>query len=162
MAATEHNDDSSEPMVPAGLEARLKQFQSPRPFIPGTVDDAILRAARKHLAGPQPRRSLLFQPWTLVFNWRGLAGITLASVLVLVGFGLFGPRPRQSPVIAREDLNHDGRVDILDAFELARKLKAQPRAVSPALDVNGDGVVDERDVTSLAARAVQLPGGGGS
>ena len=62
---------------------------------------------------------------------------------------------------AREDVNHDGRVDILDAFALARQLKAGA-ARATRFDINGDGVVDERDVASIAARAVRLEKGGHS
>jgi hypothetical protein len=52
-------------------------------------------------------------------------------------------------------------VDILDAFALARQLK-QGGSGNLQLDVNGDGVVDERDVAALAARAVKLERGGRS
>jgi hypothetical protein len=46
----------------------------------------------------------------------------------------------------------------LDAFSLARRLQ-QGGTPDPALDINGDGVVDDRDVETLAARAVQLQPG---
>ena len=59
------------------------------------------------------------------------------------------------------DLNHDGQVDILDAFALARQLKESAQS-NLQLDMNGDGVVDERDVATLAARAVSLGKGGRS
>jgi len=52
-------------------------------------------------------------------------------------------------------------VDMLDAFALARELQ-QGRTPRPQLDLNGDGVVDERDVEVLAARAVTLETGGHS
>ena len=59
------------------------------------------------------------------------------------------------------DLNHDGKVDILDAFALARELRTGVRP-TPQMDLNGDGVVDERDVATLAAQAVSLGKGGRS
>jgi hypothetical protein len=52
-------------------------------------------------------------------------------------------------------------VDILDAFALARQLK-QRGTKNLQLDANGDGVVDDRDVSALAARAVRLERGGHS
>jgi hypothetical protein len=55
----------------------------------------------------------------------------------------------------REDLNHDGNVDILDAFMLAKKLQSAPLS-DPGLDMNGDGVIDRRDVETIAAHAVSL------
>ena len=61
----------------------------------------------------------------------------------------------------REDLNRDGRVDILDAFQLARQLQSgnDPGAGS---DLNSDGEVDRRDVEIIAAQAVRLEKGGRS
>jgi hypothetical protein len=73
--------------------------------------------------------------------------------------GLIHSLTKQTPTCAREDLNHDGRVDILDAFQLARELRAGKK---PAVDLNGDGVVDERDADVIATRAVSLEKGGRS
>ena len=88
-----------------------------------------------------------------------------AAIVLLVAIPQVLKRPADTATVgselAREDLNHDGQVDILDAFALARQLK-QGGARSAQLDVNGDGVVDERDVAALAARAVKLERGGHS
>lgn len=65
------------------------------------------------------------------------------------------------------DLNHDGVVDVLDAYVLARTLeplggrvKASSEALAKAgfslADLNGDGYVDDLDVELIAARAVSL------
>jgi len=56
---------------------------------------------------------------------------------------------------AREDLNRDGKIDILDSFALARELK-NGDSLPAYLDVNGDGVVNEQDVNAIASRAVAL------
>jgi len=69
--------------------------------------------------------------------------------------------PGGGPRLARQDPYRDRQVDILDAFALARQIKSAA-VPDPKFDVNGDGVVDERDVTVLAARAVKLPKGGRS
>ena len=86
-------------------------------------------------------------------------------VALLVAMPSFFKRPapglgRESAIV-RWDINHDGRMDILDAFALARQLK-QGGTPNLQLDVNGDGVVDERDVAAIAARAVKLEQGGRS
>ena len=73
--------------------------------------------------------------------------------------GLIHSLTRQTTTFAREDINHDGRVDILDAFQLARELES---GAKPAADLNGDGVVDQRDADLIAARAVRLEKGGRS
>ena len=46
-------------------------------------------------------------------------------------------------------------LDILDSFALARELK-KGNPLPAYLDVNGDGVVNEQDVNSIASRAVAL------
>ena len=55
------------------------------------------------------------------------------------------------------DIDRDGRVDILDAFALARRLEGTD-APADNWDMNGDGVVDQGDVDSVAMAAVSLKG----
>ena len=68
----------------------------------------------------------------------------------------------QTPVmqgaIAREDINGDGAVNILDAFQLARRIEAGATA-SHSHDLNGDRVVDLQDVHTVAHAAVSLQRG---
>jgi hypothetical protein len=143
--------------APPRLVAALERLPQEPVFIPPTADEAILRAARKHLGRPVPLRTgwLRFMPWAAA----------AAAIVLLAAIPLFIVRPAHSPVrdsgFARGDVNHDGRVDILDAFALARQLE-QGGTKNLQLDVNKDGVVDERDVAVLAARAVKLERGGRS
>lgn len=141
-----------------GLEAPerlISALQKPRRgiFVPRTVDEAILRAARAQLTPPAPRalKWLRFAPWA--------AG----AAALLAGLVLLVQTPRRNPTeaIAREDLNRDGRVDILDAFTLAKTLEGSAPA-PPTPDLNGDGRVDQGDVAYLAAEAVKLQKGGRS
>ena len=194
MQLPENNPDREKDALEAPVEliSALKRSSKASVFVPPTVDEAILRTARRQLSlqresgfrkvlrivgtvvrrpesvgadvrrlegktfagGSTPGQSLLTSAPTML-RWAAAAA---AVVLLLVtvphlvrkpGAGLAG------------DLNHDGQVDILDAFALARELKtgAHPR---PQWDINGDGVVDERDVATLAARAVSLGKGGRS
>lgn len=92
-----------------------------------------------------------------------------------------------APTLAeREDIDHSGRVDILDAFALARMIENQDTRIAgqrrdargdvgraadarpnragiteiPAMfDLNGDGAVDQGDVDAVAMAAVSLKGG---
>jgi hypothetical protein len=101
------------------------------------VEAAVLAAARARLAErpPRPRRRL---PW--------LAPLVAAAAVVLWLL--------RAPASGRADLDGNGRVDVLDAFRLARELgsaEADPRA-----DFDGDGGVDERDVEHVLALAVRL------
>jgi hypothetical protein len=57
-----------------------------------------------------------------------------------------------------EDLNRDGRIDILDAFALARQVEHGEKP-GRQLDLNGDGMIDRRDAELIAAHAVSLEKG---
>jgi len=154
-----HNDQPDETLeAPPRLISALKRLGAQPMFVPPTADEAILRAARQHLVPPQEPKSRRF----FIMPWLAAAAALILLLAVLPQF-LRKPAPvaNSVPSFAREDLNHDGQVDILDAFALARQLKAGSKP-NPRLDVNGDGVVDERDVTALAARAVSLEKGGRS
>jgi hypothetical protein len=147
----QRNEDEAALQAPAKLVDSLKRLHEPQLFIPATLDEAIVRAARQRLEkNRRPAPWLRFLPW--------VAAATTAIVLV-IAMPRFVAKPGNS--FAKEDLNLDGRVDILDAFALATKLKAGAIA-SPQLDLNGDGVVDSRDVAVLAAQAVSLRKGGRS
>jgi Dockerin type I domain len=143
--------------APPRLVSALKRLPQEPIFIPPTADEAILRAARSHLNPPQQPRPgwFRFLPWVAA----------TAGILLLVAIPQFFMQPAPGPArdsrFAQGDLNHDGRVDILDAFALARQLK-QGGTKTLQQDANGDGVVDDRDVATLAARAVKLERGGHS
>ena len=162
-----HSDE--EPTAPARLVAALKSQRREPIAVPRSVDETILRAAGEHLRIATSRRSergltaavqerplvVVGRPAAKRFNWlkfapwaAAAATLTAAALLVRVAIG---PPVRENA----EDLNHDGQVDMLDAFILARQVQqgAKPGA---RLDLNGDGVVDEGDAEVLAAHAVSL------
>ena len=145
------NDDNprqrDDTPVPERFVSTMAALNKTPVFVPPQVDEAILARARKELASRQPERRIRF-PW-----------VWWATAAAVVAFGawisptLISRRSAQPPTVAREDVNGDGRVDILDAFALARTIEhgavRQP-------DLNGDGQVDRRDVDLVAYRAVQL------
>jgi hypothetical protein len=144
--------------APPKLVSALRRAHERDVFIPRTVDDRIVRAAELHFQKPEPPRF----DWLRVVKWGTAAAVIALLALVVSQFGRRPPAPADQKVAAtRQDENHAARVDILDAFALARQLQ---RGEKPGLrmDVNGDGVVDERDVAALAAKAVELPKGGPS
>ena len=150
----ENFDDSAK--APTELVRALRELPQERIFVPRTLDEAVLRAARKHLAGENKRRVGWFRlmPWTV-------AVALLALVLLLAEVFTSKLAKQRAPAFALEDVNHNGRVDILDAFALAKQIRTQS-VTSARWDMNGDGVVDERDVAVIAARAVRLAKGGHS
>jgi Dockerin type I domain len=154
MDSNQHNDPNETP-APPKLVAALRRSQAGRVFVPPTVDEAILRAARNHLAPARRTKQSLFGVW---LRWPAVAASF--ALLVVVAYRLVRPESTSNPrtSYAQADLNHDGRVDILDALQLARQLESggQP---SPASDINGDGSVDRRDAAVIATMAVKLEKG---
>jgi len=163
--------------APPKLVAALKQLQGEPVFVPRTIDEALIKAAHQRLGYGEKKKSR----WSRLVPWTVAAAGFAAAVLVayphakhFLGFGGSGferstratrrgsettgeSASPQSHGLAyvREDLNRDGEVNILDAFMLARKLQNPPLS-DPKLDVNGDGVIDYRDVETIAAHAVSL------
>jgi len=94
-----------------------------------------------------------------------------AAAAILVGISIWwfnaSPTARTAPegrpqalAVARpvEDIDRNGTVDILDAFTLARHIEAG-RPADRMWDFNGDGLVDRRDVDTVALAAVRLSKG---
>jgi len=113
------NQDTLEP--PPKLVSALKQVASPKLFIPRTVDEAILRAADRHLS----RRTKESFKWPSLLKWlSAAAALLLLLALIPLLLRHRATAPGQVPGYAREDVNQDGQVDILDALALARQLKS--------------------------------------
>src|SRR5262245_45716092 len=81
------------------------------------VDTEVLRRARLHVRAIR-RGELLRRRWSLV---GAAAAAMLALFVVLPPRG--GERGAIQQMWAGEDVNHDGRVDILDALILARRIE---------------------------------------
>ena len=111
--------------------------------IPSHVNDAILNRAHARLAGMHrtPRMRKL--------RWAGAAVAAAACVL------LFGRVAFRSP-FAPEDIDGNRRVDIVDALKLAHQVQS-----GKGRDLNGDGVIDQRDVETIAVAVVRLDASGG-
>jgi hypothetical protein len=152
---TERNqmNEDNEPKDGSRLADALRAQRRASVFIPPAVDASVLARARPHLARIRPQRSLRRRT-----QWLALAACV--AVFAVIAQMLFH-RTEPSSTFAREDLNHDGRVDILDAFQLAREIKRGQPLVKTG-DFNGDGKVDSADVEILAKRAVKLEKGGPS
>ena len=212
MQMPENNRDRENEALeaPPELVSTLKRLPKAPIFIPPTVDEDILLAARRQLSRHKellvvgadvrtpksvgaalrssgsvgadvrrrefkpssphsaPTQGLLASAPTILkrlFSWPGVvkwAAAAATVVLLLVTLPQLLRKPAApSGVGLAGDLNRNGQVDILDAFALARQLKAGTHP-GANWDVNGDGVVDERDVAALAARAVSLGKGGRS
>jgi hypothetical protein len=146
------NDRYQENDAPSGLIHAFRQLRFKSISVPRSVDDAVLNAARRALNQPAPVESMALR-WWAVHNWPNWARIPgLAAAAILVGFLTFLLVPSR---FAREDVNRDSLVNILDAFHLARELQSGAPLPS-SFDFNGDGIVNRADADAVAAEAVRL------
>ena len=145
--------ESPEPQAPQRLIDDLAALYGAEVPVPPHVDEAIAARARQRFVGLRRSRLVL-----------RLVEVGAAAAAILLVFWLvdFGPQPQQpGPATARaadkHDLDGNGRVNILDAFVLARHVEsaAVPRS---EWDLNGDGLVDRQDVDAVAMAAVTLDG----
>lgn len=153
------DDDSLPPALLSDLSALY-----PAPRVPAAVDRRVLNNAAAVYARQARHRRWL--------RW-GKAGAAAAAAVLVVGLILYRPEgarrmaasypqsgaPAATPAATPGDVDGDGRVDVLDAFGLARKLRdarGRPLPANRVEDVNGDGVIDEKDVDGIAERAVRV------
>ncbi|HET6247840.1 MAG TPA: dockerin type I repeat-containing protein [Tepidisphaeraceae bacterium] len=113
--------------------------------IPPALDAEILSRAKRDFT-----RRLRFRS---AVRWTAAAASLAAAVaIVFIVRASFFHRP--APV-AKGDINANGKVDMLDAYLLAKHLAAGDK-IDQKWDMNGDGVVDQRDVDWIANHAVQI------
>ncbi len=144
---TESNDDLD---LPRPLIDALGAAH-PVPPVPAHLDDQILSAARGSYRRRRQTRALV--------RW-SLAGTSAAAAAVVLSLWISAPpanAPRPVAAGPSGDADGSGRVDILDAFAVARVLDRGGRP-EPRWDVDGDGRVDRRDVDQIASAAVSLGG----
>ncbi len=153
-----NNPATPDPDQLPDLARDLARLADARLEVPRSVDDTVLAAARSALSrrrrGGHP--ALRWATWTA-------AAAGLALVVWLGGVLTRTPVSREMasvPAIAvRGDLDRSGRVDILDAFALARQLDSGMPPAGHVGDFNGDGLIDRADVDAIAMVAVRLPEG---
>ncbi|MEJ7593436.1 MAG: dockerin type I domain-containing protein [Planctomycetaceae bacterium] len=156
--------DDSNNGLPDSVRAALKNRYGPIPSVPSEIDNAILADARRHFEqhGPAtllPARRRRVSAW----QWTAIATTVTAACVML--FALRPQQPDQESSVAtrsdaslpdndlRGDVDLNGRVDILDAFAMARQFRdgsAEHR------DFNHDGRFDELDIDLVAHEAVKL------
>ncbi|MHC5110396.1 MAG: dockerin type I repeat-containing protein [Planctomycetota bacterium] len=131
----------------------LQQLYATTPAVPLAVDEKILAEARSSI-GHKSRRTLVFK---LASATAAAAAVTFA--VLQTNLVPQEPTPGEPVLLAlREDVDGNGRVDILDAFALARTIKKNETAMAN-LDINGDGVVNEEDIDAVAMAAVSITTG---
>jgi len=152
-----HKSSDADQEIPPRLAADLRRVYRQDSDVPDSARDALMHDARTDLGNLKRSR-----------RWGGL-GLIAAAAMIVFAFQLVlrqisttvRPHPAAPPTIVavapREDIDGNGRVDILDAFSLARQLSRRG-ALDPKWDFNADGTIDQRDVDAVARAAVRLKG----
>lgn len=159
-------DNEPDLTVSGKFSEDLGKLFAPGQSIPSDIDRAVAEAARRHLARPQRRL------WWL--RWTVPATAAAAIALACLWWAYYSTAPATAPTalsqlaeerasiegraeagVAQTDVDGNGRINILDAFTLARHIETE-QPVDKTWDFNGDGLIDRRDVDTVAMAAVRL------
>jgi len=144
--------------IPSKLSADLNALFEPRVGVPPEVDRAVMDRAHKHFAALQTSKGRRLR---VHWAWR----IAAAAAVIIFAFSLDLTK-QTTPTTDRfllsktqaADIDRNGRVDILDAFKLAKQIESAGPAETE-WDINGDGLIDRSDVDVVALAAVRLDKG---
>ena len=151
-------DEDLDFRVPSKLSNDLKAIFEPQAGVPSEVNRAVMDRAFNHFAALQSDKS---RRRRVHWVWR----VAAAAAVIIFAFSLdltkqTGPTTENFSIGKTQaiDIDRNGRVDILDAFKLARHIETAGPAES-AWDINGDGQIDRSDVDMVALAAVRLDKG---
>lgn len=179
-----HFDDDLDLRVPPRLSAEFNTIFKPQFSVPPEVDRAVMDRANRHFvkrlrrhrvlrwAGPAAAAAaVIIFAFVLDFTKRSGQIVPSPEHPLTTESGQSASRPdyslsreadrpisRLSSVVTQTDIDRNGRVDILDAFKLARLIESA-ESTEARWDINGDGMVDRKDVDSVAFDAVRLDRG---
>ncbi len=153
----EHFDEHLDLKVSPEFSADLNTLFKPQFSIPPEVDRAVMDRAHQQLSLKHWGHHILRH----ISIWR----IAAAAAVIIFAFSLNltqkpGPTTKQSLLVGARvvDIDRNGRVDILDAFKLARYVEST-ELTENKWDFNGDGLVNSNDVDVVASAAVRLDKG---
>jgi hypothetical protein len=156
----EHFDENLDLRASSKLSADLKAFFEPQRPVPPEVDRAVLDKANRYFVAVRSS-----QGGRRRFRWSVVWKVAAAAAVIIFAFSLdltkkHGPATDRSVAagIQAVDIDQNGRVDILDAFTLARNIESAGPAKKD-WDINGDGKVNRDDVDMVAFAAVRLDKG---
>jgi hypothetical protein len=152
---TKHFDEDLDLRVSPKFSEDLNILFKSQFSIPPEVDRAVMDRAHQHLTQKHWSHHILRH----INIWR----IAAAAAVIILAFSLNlaqKPGPTTSKSLLGEvravDIDENGRVDILDAFKLARYVESA-EGTEKKWDINGDGFVNSNDVDLVASAAVRLP-----
>jgi hypothetical protein len=154
---TKHFDEDLDLRVSQKFSEDLNILFKPQFSIPPEIDRAVLDKANEKFAPKHWSHRILRH----INIWR----IAAAAAVIIFAFSLnltqeSGTTTSQSLLVktGEVDIDENGRVDILDAFKLARYVESTGRT-EKKWDINGDGLVNSNDVDLVALAAVRLDKG---
>ncbi len=155
----EHYDEDSDLGLSPKFSEDLNTLFKPHLSVPPEVDRAIMDWAHRHFVHRRWRHQL--------FRRANLWRIAAAAAVIIFAFSLTqtqksGTTTTSSFVVEPQaiDIDQNGRVDILDAFKLARHVESKStERAKIQWDINGDGLVNHNDVDLVASAAVRLDKG---
>ena len=150
--------------LPDAVKSALRNRFGSVPEVPSNIDQSILADARRHFEQHGPAALRLTQRRRVsAWQWTAI-GSTVAAACVLF-FALKSDQSQQANTFAAasrgvaadaqltSDVDFNGRVDILDAFAMARQIRS---GREKSYDINHDGRFDVTDVDIVAREAVKL------
>ncbi|MHC4061462.1 MAG: dockerin type I domain-containing protein, partial [Planctomycetota bacterium] len=167
----QHFDENTDLQASQKLSGDLKALFEPHGSVPPEVDRAVMDKVNRHSVR---RRRLLLR-------WVGPVAAAAAAAVIVFAVMFDGGKERKlseatapysenraakqivaltqrASAAGEIDIDGSGRVDILDAFKLARYIRSTDRP-EMKWDINGDGLVNRKDVDVLAFAAVRLDKG---
>ncbi len=148
----------------------LSEVFTPGQDIPSDINRAIVEMARRHLVRRQLK--LWWVRWAVPAT-AAAAVIIVASILwvshlptskveqisqLQVAKDSYSAYESLQASFTQADIDRNGRVDILDAFKLAHHIESG-RQTDKLWDINGDGIINRKDVDKVAFAAVRLDKG---
>lgn len=160
-------DENLDLRVSPKLSEDLRALFETKHPVPPEIDRAISDRIHRHFVGIKPLEGKHRR-----FRWAALWKVAAAVAVVIFAFSLDltkKPEPATDRSISTgaqaTDIDLNGRVDILDAFTLARQIEQAGHSEEnlsqrkQGWDMNGDGRVDHSDVDIVALAAVRLEKG---
>lgn len=148
-----HFDEDSDQRVSNKLSADLKAMFEPDVSVPPEIDHAVMDRASQQLVRRDKKRR--------VFRWSACAAVAAVVIFVFTLNIIRQPHPaafRSAFIAAKTDIDQNGSVNVLDAFQLARHIESTSRP-DMKWDINGDGSVNRDDVDLVAFAAVSVDEG---
>ena len=147
---------------PEDYRAAIKNRYGPIPTVPRETDNVILADARQHLSRHHP--SVVRHRRMSTWQWVAMATTVAAAAVVCIvwlpdmaehggAMNMASDMSSAADNDVNSDVDQNGRIDILDAFAMARQIRSGGERIR---DINSDGRFDELDVALVAQRAVML------